>query len=577
MSALVLTRIATAIDRHFSGHIDMSDWNGRPDEDRRSAFLSRGVAALCIRQLAGVDARVAAAAVTDGFHDNCIDAIYFDQPNDTLFLVQSKWSHDGTKSMGADDTGGLVSGIRDLLDARFDRFNEKIRAKEAEIRAAICSDRLIVLRIVTAHTATQPINSYVKSKIDDLLSDLNDAVPVAEGVHLNQAGLYELITSETKAPSIKLQISLKDYGQIEKPFLAYYGRVHVNEIADWWKQHGNGLFTKNLRLFYLNSDVNDALSRTLSENPTAFWYFNNGITLVAETVVKAMIGAPEKAIGLFTCTGASIVNGAQTVGTIGRLGVALAPVDGEEPAAAWVQVRLISLEKCPPEFGQAITRAANLQNAVGNREFAAMDATQHRLATEFALDRRRYVYKQGETDPKGDEGCDIVEATQALAAAYSTALAVLVKREVSALWADTRRSPYTDLFNEKLTGAAVWRSVLLLRAVDDTLQRLRWSDTPKADMIGVHMNRIILNLVSRDKEVQRCVKDNTVGESDLISAARQATTAVVPWMSTYIVQNHDGEYLASLCKNLGKCEAMASAFLNPSSPGTLEKQTEMFE
>jgi hypothetical protein len=46
------------------------------------------------------------------------------------------------------------------------------------------------------------------------------------------------------------------------------------------------------------------------------------------------------------------------------------------------------------------------------------------LAVEFALDKRRYVYKSGEMDPKGDEGCSIVEATQALACARSVRFAV---------------------------------------------------------------------------------------------------------------------------------------------------------
>ena len=58
------------------------------------------------------------------------------------------------------------------------------------------------------------------------------------------------------------------------------GRVHINEIVQWWNDHRNALFTQNLRLFYPSSDVNDALSRTLQSNSDFFWYFNNGITLI---------------------------------------------------------------------------------------------------------------------------------------------------------------------------------------------------------------------------------------------------------------------------------------------------------
>jgi hypothetical protein len=248
--------------------------------------------------------------------------------------------------------------------------------------------------------------------------------------------------------------------------------VHVDEISKWWDSYSNALFTQNLRLFYFNSDVNAALNKTLTTNPEFFWYFNNGITVICDSLTKAAAGSPGRLVGVFTCDGVNIVNGAQTVGTIGNNGVAHRIPDSQEGPESYVQVRIISLAGCPPEFARSITRAANLQNAVGNREFAAMDPVQHRLATDFALDRRRYVYKTGESDPHGEEGCDIVEATQALACAHSRQLAVQVKREIGTLWADTDGAPYTELFNDELSSAKVWRCVLILRAVDEELQKI---------------------------------------------------------------------------------------------------------
>jgi hypothetical protein len=135
----------------------MTDWKGRPQADTRKAFLSRAIAALCIKDLAEADLDTAAKSITDGFQDNGLDAVHFDQKEDTLFLVQSKWSEDGTKPLDADSTGALVAGVRDLLAGKFDRFNEKVRAKQAEVIAALYSERSIKISIVTAHTATQKI------------------------------------------------------------------------------------------------------------------------------------------------------------------------------------------------------------------------------------------------------------------------------------------------------------------------------------------------------------------------------------------------------------------------------------
>ena len=270
MSQHTITRIANVLEGQFGGRIDMSDWDGKPEAIGRKHFCHERSLPFVYGELPDVEIDVASKAVTDGFGDNGLDAIFFDQNNDTLIVVQSKWSVDGTKPIDADGAGAMAAGLRDLLAGHLDRFNEKIKAKKPEVTAALYSERPIKLSFITAHTATQPTALFVKRKIDDLVAELNDPVSLAESTHYDQAGIYNLITSEFAPPKIRLQIGLKDWGVIEKPFLAYYGRVHVDEILQWWSLHNNALFTKNLRLFRFNSDVNDArngLSQSL--NPAA--------------------------------------------------------------------------------------------------------------------------------------------------------------------------------------------------------------------------------------------------------------------------------------------------------------------
>jgi hypothetical protein len=558
VSEHTINRITNVLETQYKNAVDISDLEGRPQDQVRVHFLSRALAALCVKNYANVDVTTAGGSVTDAYHDNGIDAIYFDQKADALLLVQSKWSGNGNRPLDGDAAGTFVAGIRDLLAARFDRFNEKVNAKKAEVMEVLYAARPVRLRFITCHTASQPTPLYVRRKVEDLVEELNDPVPVARADYLDQAGVYGLITADSKPPKISLQIGLSDWGEIEKPFLAYYGRVHVREVAQWWNDHGNGLFTQNLRLFYYSSDVNEAISATLSQSRESFWYFNNGITIICDTVSRGLAGAPGRAVGVFTCEGVSIVNGAQTVGTIGSV-LGSAQSDQE----AWVQVRIISLERCPPEFGRLITRAANLQNAVGNREFAAIDPLQHRLATDFALDKRKYVYKSGEMDPKGDEGCSIVEATQALASANSVALAVQVKREIGAIWADTNTQPYTDVFNDKLTSSQMWRAVLIMRAVDDELQKLRGSEAPRADMVGVHMNRLILHLVFKQPGVREFRREDLT-DSEVVNSARTAVVPIFGQVARYLELEHPGEYYASLCKNLSKCEKLAESYTTPS-------------
>jgi hypothetical protein len=551
MTAASVSRIEGQLEARFAGLIDVSDVSNHPQEHKRNVFLSRALAALCIKALAKTDAAVAAKAVTDAFTDNGLDAIHYDQNLDVLLLVQSKWSNDGTSTLDSKATLSMAQGVRDLLQARFDKFNNKVKAKEAEIRGALYSGRTKIV-LVTAHTALQETAPHVRRNVDELVEDLNKAIVQAESQHFNQAGVYRLIAAESGPEKITLPISLREWGQIQKPFLGFYGRVHANEISRWWTQHGNDLFTQNLRFLYLRSEVNDALNQTLAENPEFFWYFNNGITVICDNVDKAMAGSPGREIGLFTCHGANIVNGAQTVGTIGGSWKA---EEQQTAGDAWVQVRIISLQNCPPEFSKSITRATNHQNVVGNREFAAMDSNQHRLATEFVLDRRRYAYRQGELKPHGSEGCDIDEATVALACDSSVALAVQAKKELGALWANTSGAPYIEIFNAKTTSSRVWRLVQIMRAVDEELHKLRSSDAPRADLIGIHLNRVILHIVMKDPQL-RPLRHEEAPESECVTKAREITSGVFAKVTAFMEKNHRDEYPAAVSKNVSRCERL---------------------
>lgn len=562
----VVTRIRAVLERQFREYIDMSDWRGKPTDQVDGAFLSRALAAFAIKNFAATDPATAGLAVVDGMGDGGIDAIHFDAPNDTLYFVQSKWSGVGNTSFDEGAASKFVNGVRRILAADFDPFNAKVRAKEAELKEVLYADRAIQIRLITIHTAKQPMAPFVKRVVDAFTAEMNDPVPTSDHFDFDQAGVYDLITGETKDPKIKLQAVLNDWGMIDQPYLAYYGRVSVDQVVQWWKGHRNKLFSQNLRLYYQSSSVNDALRRTISEAAPHFWYFNNGITIIADKVIKGLAGSPAHKFANFTCEGASVVNGAQTVGSIGSAADASdlgeRSEGGGEETPAWVQVRLISLENCPPDFGVRITRAANLQNAVGNREFAAMDPRQHRLAVEFALDRRRYVYKSGELDPRGEEGCSIVEATQALACAHSIRLAVEVKREIGSMWADTDRAPYTDIFGPDLSADRVWRSVTVMRATDELLQIFRATQAPRADLVGTHMSRVILHLVFLDQDVRRLCGTNAP-LTELIDATRRAAAPAAEKVASYLNTRHPNDYLATFAKNLDKCTDLVRNVTRP--------------
>jgi hypothetical protein len=567
-SSFIVGRIARLLEDEFAPLIDMSDWRGKA-EDRQAAFLSRALAAACLKGIANVEAKRAADAVVDGFGDNGLDAIMFDQAEDIFYFVTSKWSADGS-GCPVDEKACLkfVSGINSIIDGNLTGLNAKVQRKTGEINAFLLSKRHFRVEIITAHNATQPISAHGKRKIDNLVSDHNSSVPTARASHINQSGVYIIITSAQEPKPIDLTISLQNWGKIERPYEAYYGHVDVLEVAVWWKAHGNRLYRRNLRNLLQDasqtSDVNEALRKTLENDPSSFWYFNNGITIICKKIQQSPSRMLKRDIGIFNCEDIGVVNGAQTVGIIGT--AKLCPADensiatNEAIAQSHVQVRLISLQHCPDGFGTKITQATNFQNAVRARDFASMDPNQHRLAIDLALDDRRYVYKSGESDPQGDEGCSITEAAQALGCAYSVELAGQAKREISRLFADPKSAPYTDLFNDLLTGPQLWRAVTVLRAVDRRLHQLGRSTQPRAENVAVHLNRIILHLVFRSEDVKGYRRDD-VSEQSLVDAATIATDYWFPKVAAYVEAVHKAEYIQALCKNGTKCALLVETLL----------------
>src|SRR5208337_3140944 len=99
-------------------------------------FLTRSLAAFAVAQLAGIVPKEAAKTVTDGKDDNGIDALHYDVPTKTMYVVQAKWHGDGNGSFDRSDVLKFTKGFGDLANLDLLRFNAKVRAKEKMINAA---------------------------------------------------------------------------------------------------------------------------------------------------------------------------------------------------------------------------------------------------------------------------------------------------------------------------------------------------------------------------------------------------------------------------------------------------------
>lgn len=561
MGTLQINQIRARLLDAYDGKIATED-----SSDPDVALLTRGLAAWVIQELSGCSETEAADAVTDGAEDNGIDALYIDRKRSLVYLVQSKWRESGRGSMELGDVLKFINGFRDLVNAEFERFNNKLTAKQPQIEEAL-GDPDVKFAFVLAHTGSSPLSKEAERAINDVLVDANDPIETVTFQSLTQTELHAFLRRGVRGAQPDLRVTLYEWGSAKEPYAAHYGQVDAASIAEWYADHRTTLFDRNIREFLgRSSEVNNSLLETLRSNPQHFWYLNNGVTILCDAVSKAPKGSTMKRSGVFEFKGASVVNGAQTVGCIGEAALD----DPSIVADARVMVRFISLEACPPDFASEVTRGTNTQNRVERRDFVALDKEQIRLREELAIDKIDYVIKSGDVVSEQATGFSIVEATTALACAHnSVEIAVQAKREIGRLWAgaegDFEGSMYRQLFNASISGQYLWRRVRVLRAVEQALDRERKVLGGRERQIGIHGNRIIAHLVF--KEFRSSI-DAGVSEFDAsLVKIPEVVNILYSKLREVIERDWSGNYLASLFKNVTRCRLLVESMKEVSNGG----------
>lgn len=491
MSIIHLNQIKAQVEKLFKEKIDLSDVDrtGADAAMVENFFLTRALAAYSVRYLAQANVDEASASVTDGADDNGIDAIHYDPIEKRLYIVQSKWIHAGTGEPANGDVKKFIAGIKDLFDLSFDRFNEKIQNKKEVVTSAL-TDPATKYEVLLVYTGINSLSEPSERDFKDLSDEMNDASEVLFISILDQSKLYASLTASISGEPINLEIGMKSWGRIESPHLGYYGQVDGGQISTWWNKYRTRLFTKNLRSVLGDTDVNAEIRTTIDKVPELFWYFNNGITILSKRVSKTMVGGADTAFGNFHCEDASVVNGAQTVGSIGKHG-------GSNVDKILIPVRVISLEHGTSSFGENVTKTNNRQNRIENRDFVALDPEQSRIRTELAIDKIDYQLARSEPLPRTPRSFDLIESTTALACASGNVnLVVQLKREIGKLWEDIEKAPYKELFNPTISGMLVWRCVQTQRLVDKALTNcLRKHGWGRGYGVAIHGNRMIAAMV----------------------------------------------------------------------------------
>ncbi len=558
MSIIHVNQIGSKVKALFADKIDNSDLNHK-DKEIQTKILTRCLSAYAVFCIGDTSIDEAASAVVDGADDNGIDAIHYSPSSKRMIIVQSKWKKDGTGEPDNGDLRKFKDGVLDLINLELDKFNNKVNLKKQMIETAL-GEFDTKFDLVLIHTGANTLSKHNQQVMDSILNELNDAgdgtsEDVVSFHHLNQAIIHSGLASGMDGEPIDLEIGLSQWGKIEEPHQGFFGIVAGEEVANWWLKKGKRLFAKNIRQMLGATEVNDEVKRTIEEQPENFWYYNNGITIVAESIKKSMVGGNSRDIGSFKASNISIVNGAHTVSVIGKY----SQEGGANLAKLRLPIRLISLEGAPEDFGANVTKTNNRQNRIESRDFVSLDDEQIRLKRELSLEGIEYNIVRSENVKTSASIIDLSEATIALACASTqVGLAVQAKREIGRFYDNLNKAPYKTIFNPQTNGIYLRNTVFALRKIDEIIGEMIANIPKKSGKeygVLVHGNRMLAFLVFRKLVIHKIANNF---DFDMSSIDWYETTSdMLEKLMSEIEENYKDKFLATLFKNASICKAIS--------------------
>ncbi|MBD2148053.1 AIPR family protein [Sphaerospermopsis sp. FACHB-1194] len=453
------------------------NWTAKQHEENR---LSRSLAAFAIANLANITPPQAANSIINGENDNGIDAVYFDRTNNRLWLIQAKAGN--APNMG--DNKKFCDGIRDLVHKRFQKFNSSFSRLQHDVEDAL--DRNGVKIVGCNIYLDSSLGTHVVNDLNQLQDELNKFDARFQWQDLNIEKIYGWLTTKQENAPIEVKLTLENWHCLEQPRKAFYGLVNAAELADLYNQHHKLLFEKNIRYYLGTQDVNLAIAETVKEQPSELFYLNNGLTITCTKVILPPGHKQEST--KFTLEGFSVVNGAQTVGSIASVFNA----NGAISPNAKLLVTIIEVGTQSDTIGIEITKARNTQNTVRDIYFAALDPNQERLRQECMVSNIVYQYR-----PSADnqDAITIEQAAIALACFSGNAeIIVAAKKNLNLLYKDH----YSTLFSNELSGITLCRYVRIFEYLDQIFENSRKAETEtRRKNFYQHGRLFILNVLSR--------------------------------------------------------------------------------
>jgi len=422
---------------------------------------------------------VAAVSLTDSANDKKCDLVYVDRDNGRVVVGQGYMSvRDDLEAAPANKASDLNTAVTWLLSGGLGGLPDVLRSAAEEVRDAIGSDQINDFHVWYTHNAPESAN--VKAEIDQAArtadSLLHRYFPDAQiDVTAREIGRQQLekLYERTEAPiAVTDELTVLVPGGFEtkgEHWSAFTTAVPGTWLREQWKKYESDLMSPNVRdylgIVRSERNINNGIKTTASQTPDRFWIYNNGITIL---VHDYEVQGPDSDDNYkLILSGAGIVNGAQTTGSLATLSESDAPNLGETSV-------LTRFVKCEDSDVLAdIVKYNNTQNKIEAADFRSKDEVQERLREEFALipdADYRGARRGGVKDAIERPANRLPDSAVAQALASFQLAPNLAYNETRRIWEEN--VVYSRFFADRTTARNVVFCYSLLRALEAAKKRL---------------------------------------------------------------------------------------------------------
>ncbi len=458
---------ASIIDQRLAGVQDEIREQARlqlriSDDDR---LKSLAFVYLCVKTMLDLGVEEAFDCLTEGGGDFGVDAIHLSEEIDGEFgvtLFQGKYDRSlkGDSNFGENAINAMIHAIRHIFDpsAELGAINERLKIKVEEARSLIRDGLIPRVRAIACNNGLR-WNQSAQEAIDQ--ANLGEQVTWE---YVNHDVLIHIM-QRIKPVDGTLRLTGKAVVEDMNYSRVCIGRIPVTEIAELMKVHGDRLLERNIRRYLglQGNRVNEGIKETLiSDSPSNFYFFNNGLTLVCSDFSYNALQNSDYQIKVENL---QIVNGGQTCMTIYKTLEELNKRGKPLPSDATVLVRLYKLPKDNEDIVLQITHATNSQNPVDLKDLRSNDEKQMSLDT--SIQSLGYSYRR----KRMDSAAKANEITSGAAAEAILAVWRNAPHQAKFFTREHFGKLYKTIFSDQLNGAQTVTAVLLYRIAENHRRR----------------------------------------------------------------------------------------------------------